>query len=98
MSDNGFLHDALDAAAPVLNERPDGTYVVVACNDQDGTIQTGTVTRSKRSAAARQSRVVNNGFRGYMAVRFGDTDYLMGRFDGVDMIYLSRETRPAVAT
>lgn len=94
MSANDFLHDALDGALDVLSTNPEGTYTVVAANDSTGqVIPAERAYASKAAAASRQTRLVGEGYRAYLALRSRGTDYLMGHFDGATMIYLSR---PAV--
>ncbi len=90
-----FLHDALDAALLLLDANPEGTYIVVAANDDARTVApVEHVYASKSAAAGAQTRLVNDGYRAYLAVRHDGADYLMGRFGGVDMIYLAREAPP----
>lgn len=92
MSANDFLHAALDGALPVLHASPEGTYTVVAANDSAGgqILPAERPYASKSAAAAQQTRLMGQGYRAYLALRSKDTDYLMGHFDGVTTIYLSR--------
>jgi len=94
-----FLHDALDGALDVLNASPEGTYTVLAADDgnEGRIIPAERPYASKAAAAARQTRLCNEGYRAYLALRSGGTDYLMGHFDGATIIYLSRPAREAVA-
>jgi hypothetical protein len=90
--DTHWLDPVLDAALPLLDREPEGTYAVVAANDSARTITLRDRPYTTKAAAARvQTLLANEGHRAYMAVRFKGTDYLMGRHGGIDMIYRQRE-------